>query len=816
VFAEGDISVNAGTTSPASITFTENRAQQDGGALHARGTLTAVNTIFTKNTATDGRGGAIYSFGKSTLTNCVVGDANLGNLAGTSGGGVYSEGGAEATQTTFRANNASGTSGGGYGGAVFLTGGGTSRFERCLFASNQSKTDGGAIFLTGEQHNVRVIETVFDSNYSASGQGGAASLGGDSVLFSSCTFTKNVAEPSSAARGGAVYTRAATFKFANCTFVGNEAGSGKGGALFLENGSTRDSAVFYCTFADNVAGGGEGGAVHTSAGTVNFVASAFVGNTATYGSDVFRAGGTIASRGYNILGNYGMLGASGPSANVDWAADGGVTGQNGRDGSDKSGSEYTRELLFGSNQPAPNIPSGGNPVVTGSALSATQNLHTLETVPTSTTAVNPALDVMPGQTALNLFNSYFAGITHTDARGVGRPVPQAGGNCDVGAFERGDGVIPPYPPTGDLIAYVTMSGIPNTMIKIGQTCSLTALVYYQNGTASNYEPVTWSSSNSRVASIDQYGNLVSLSQGTTRIGVSTDRLDVNNRHAEDFADLTVSEEWSYTNIHPDVWRRLENFNDSLRQYAEQVYFLDDDPENVKKASFADAFKSAYGVTAFQVSEFSNASAVNFDSKASYTGNNWSSVKPSIAVSIGVPSGGGALVPLKFTYSLSWDEVNVILGREAARARDVTRIDDITQLFGSFKLVFEDAGGTVTPVVDGDGEFGVAASKALSSGALDLTNGNNGLTLSLVTLLGDVKSAGDGKPTLIDGRLVVADGAADGTAGGSLWLLKRTGGTGSSTGSGGGGCDVGVGIGSPFVPYALLALGALLGLRRRKR
>jgi hypothetical protein len=396
-----------------------------------------------------------------------------------------------------------------------------------------------------------------------------------------------------------------------------------------------------------------------------------------------------------------------------------------------------------------------------------------------------------------------------------------GGYSDVGAFERGDGVIPPCPPSGNIIAYVKMSGIPNTMVKIGQTCSLTALVYYQNGISSGAEAVTWSSSNPRVASIDPYGNLVSLSQGTTRISVSTDQLDADNRHAEDFADLTVSEEWSYTNIHPDVWRRLESFNEGMQQYAEQIYFLDEDPEKVNKASVAGAFKSAYGVTAFQVSEFLSTGAVSFTSKPSYSGNNWSSVKPSIVVSVGVPSGGGALVPLKFTYSLSWDEVNAALGSKAARAKDVTRIEDVTQLFGSFKLVFEGADGTMIPVVDGDGEFGLAARTALSSGALGLVNGNNGLTLSLTTLLGDVKSTGDGKPRLIDGRLVVADGAADGTAKGSLWLLKRDGSTGTGnndgeSGGGGGGCDAGTGSLSLGLSWVLfLTLGTTWVLKKRR-
>ncbi|MDR2137226.1 MAG: Ig-like domain-containing protein [Synergistaceae bacterium] len=806
VFASGDIDI-----APAeSITFSNNTAQQDGGALYTPSALSARNAIFTKNTAT-GSGGATYSWGKSTFTNCVIGDPNLGNLAKESGGGVYA-GDVVATETTFRGNQASGESGGGFGGAVYLLGAGTSEFDRCLFASNQSNRNGGALYLTGRggggttERSTKFFNTVFESNYAAGGQGGAVSIQGDLVLFSSCTFTKNrTATTGDSAMGGAVHTSAGTFKFGNCTFVENEVGSGKGGALALDGNSTQNSVVFYCTFVGNVAGGGEGGAVYTSAQAIRFVASAFVDNTASFGADVFRESGTITSRGYNILGDYGAAGPSGPSANVNWAADPGVTAHD----TDKYGSAYTKTLLFGSNQ----LDANESSIVVGSSLSATQILKTLATAPTSPEGSNPnpALDYMPGGNALNIFREYFTerNIDHTDARGVPRPIP-SGGYSDVGAFESGEGVIPPPPPTGQLIAYVRMSGIPNTMVKIGQTCSLTALVYYRNGVSSGSEPVTWSSSNPRVASIDQYGNLVSLSQGTTRIGVSTAGLDVNNRHAEDFTDLDVSEEWSYTNIHPDVWKRLESFNGTMQQYAEQLYFTDEDPERVKSASFADAFKSAYGVTASQVSEFSNAGAVNFGSQSSYAGDNWVSVKPSISVSFGaLSSGGGSLLPLKLTYSLSWKEVSDILGREA------TQIDNVTQLFGRLKLVFEDASGTVTPVLDADGEFGVAASSALSSGALSLTNGNNGLTLSAEILLSDVTAASDGKPRLIDGRLVVADGTPDGTAKGSIWLLKRSGGGGSVGGgdSGGGGCNAGAG----FLPLGFLPsmLGVVWALKRRK-
>ncbi|MDR2180618.1 MAG: Ig-like domain-containing protein [Synergistaceae bacterium] len=787
IYGSGSVKIDGGV-------FENNQAiasnsNNGGGAVFAVGNIDLTNVILTKNATTNGTGGATYSRGTSTLTNCVFEE----NLAGVSGGAAFA-GDVKAVQTTFRSNNASGSNGGGgFGGALYLNpGNAQSTFDNCLFESNQSKADGGSVFVTGDQHVTLFATSVFDKNYSAGTQGGAVSHKGKKVQFSRCTFTGNFVKSSTNAQGGAVFANAATSQFANCTFVGNDAGSGKGGAIALSDPggvTTQDSVIFYCTFTENTAGGGQGGAVYTEMSTVNFGASAFVGNTATHGDDVFRASGTIISLGYNILGNYGVTGSGGPAGNVDWAADPGVTGGNGQNGSDKHGPQYTRALLFGSNSLADNVSSGGTAIEVGSSLSTTQTLKTLETVPTTVSAVNPALDYIPGQIALNLFKSYFAGFPHTDERGVSRPVP-TGGNSDVGAFERGDGTVPPIPPSTGVISYVRMSGIPNTMTKIGQTCSLTAVVYYQNGSSSTTEAVVWGSSSPGVASIDQFGNLVSLMQGKTTISVTTERLDANSQHASDSAELEVSEEWSYTNIHPDVWKKLGLFNSEIEQYAEQLHFVDADPSEVEEDEFAKGFKSVYGVSASQVSELRNASAVTFSSKSSYAANNWASAKPSIAISLSALS-VGSLLPLEFTYSLSWSEVSKILGRE------VTKIGSATELFGSFKLLFESAGGTLSPVVDADGEFGISAAQAMSSGALSMNNGNNGLTLTLRVLLGDVQSASDGKPKLIDKRLVVADGAADGTAAGAMWLLQRTGKGGETVSgeSGGGGCSAGSGLAS---------------------
>jgi hypothetical protein len=348
-----------------------------------------------------------------------------------------------------------------------------------------------------------------------------------------------------------------------------------------------------------------------------------------------------------------------------------------------------------------------------------------------------------------------------------------------------------------------MSEIPNSMVKVGQTCSLTALVYYRDGTFSGSEPVVWASSRPSVARVDQYGNLVSLAEGTTAVSVTTVGRDANNQTVTDSHELIVSEEWSDydNNIHPDVWRRLGIFNDSIQNYAEQLTFLDFDSDVMKKDPFASSFKSAYGVDPVQVTEIS--SGVEFSSNSSYSGSGGTPLnnKPSISVTLSgaSPTSGGAVLPLRVVYGLNWDEVSGILGRE------VTKIDDPRELFGKMKLAFTDKNGKESVLVD-NGREGIDA----SSKALALKSGNNGLSLTFDIFLSDALPASDGKPRLIGGNyLTAADGAADGSISGSLSLLKTAGGNDSSSESGGGGgCDAGFGI--------LAIVAALFFMRENRR
>ena len=95
-------------------TFTNNKAQTNGGALFGEnGTLSVVRCEFVGNEAT-GEGGAIRINGRATFENVLF----AGNSASGNGGGVYAGPNSTFTGATIVGNSASGTGGGVYGNGV--------------------------------------------------------------------------------------------------------------------------------------------------------------------------------------------------------------------------------------------------------------------------------------------------------------------------------------------------------------------------------------------------------------------------------------------------------------------------------------------------------------------------------------------------------------------------------------------------------------------------------------------------------------------------------------------------------------------------
>lgn len=797
VYAGANLTVSGGS-------FSENTASESGGAIYADGTATVTGGDFTaKNTATgagsDMGGGAIWAKEITVEPSGSDPVTFAGQVAQKDGGALFSKGSLNATNAIFRKNTAEGS-----GGAVMAQG--TVALTQTSFSENSSKQKGGAVY-AGDK--ATITSSVFDGN-TAKGDGGAVALDkstADFEMTATAMLGNSAGDFASSGQGGALYLNLKAAKIDRSTFSGNSsqsASDGQGGAVRLQ--ATAQSTLTNCTLTGNTVTGnttsrggafwlggpfvmtnctlslenetkgtGEkrGGAVYLDAGSLSMAATLAVGNKAELGADVFNGGGTLTTGGYNRIAKFGT-----GTGDTSWAN----PNVNGITETDRQQDTWTSAVFFGSNKLDDN---------SGPAIGPSSASRTLQTL-----ALNEAGALAAADRAMDKIPASLPGFPGKDERGVDRPQP-ANGKKDIGAFEvkqSGGGGGEDNPVL--TIQSIRISGIPNTLTSVGQTATLTAVVTYRNGTTSNSEKVTWSSSNPGVARIDAFGNLYARSVGKTVISVTVNR----QKTAVDSADLTVREEMSYTNVHPEIWKMLGEFNDLLSAQGAGLTIADSDPKRVKASAFQKAFRDAWGTSAAQVTELKSGAPIRFKTGKFPSAQGWNTPKPAIDVSLG-RRGKGDLLPLKYRWGLSWDDLSALTGRKVTRAEG-------PELFDVLKLAFISAGGEAYTVVGTDG---VAASQAISSGVLKVTNGNNGLTLELTAFVADAigpaASSAKAGPRIVEGLLVVPDGIADGTISGAMGLLQKAkSGSGSKgDGEGGGGCDVG----TAGAVWLLLAVPALL-------
>ena len=246
------------------ITYKNNRAATDGGAMHFQnsnvGFMDNTHVVFSEN---DARllGGSIYLHENdiSFEDNSTV---EFNNNYAEHGGALYAitnctiktEG---MSHVTFNNNRAV------QGGAIYLeqnshlsiTGS-----SKVMLLKNKATENGGSVYSNQDSDILFSGNTTIELNNNTATQGGAIYSSESSMVFQSCiTFNENEASR----HGGSLYTARSNINFIGSSVVAynkNKALNGDGGAIYCDNSDITFQGMSNTTFNKNEAV--DGGAMH--------------------------------------------------------------------------------------------------------------------------------------------------------------------------------------------------------------------------------------------------------------------------------------------------------------------------------------------------------------------------------------------------------------------------------------------------------------------------------------------------------------------------------------------------------------------------
>jgi hypothetical protein len=200
--ADGGGLWNGGTMSLTRSTLRDNGAQgdlgSDGGGLWNGGTVTLTDCVLTGNAAAGrfARGGGISNEATLFVTNTILTHNTVSISSDGGGGGIWSTGMLDITQSTFTSNQVSNGPGGG------LYSRGTVRITTSTFTDNTvtgggsgSPSVGGGLSVsgTGSLTNTTVVHNFARDFAGATARGGGLEVNGG-VTLTNCTIAENVAD----------------------------------------------------------------------------------------------------------------------------------------------------------------------------------------------------------------------------------------------------------------------------------------------------------------------------------------------------------------------------------------------------------------------------------------------------------------------------------------------------------------------------------------------------------------------------------------------------------------------------------------------
>lgn len=218
IYNHGDLQISGSV-------FTDNIADEYGGAIQNRGRLHIINCSFRENSAK--LGGGIENDGLLS-----IGDSNFSNnrsFPGYAGGAIKNSDAGELSiiDSSFTGNSARG----GHGGAIKNHRNGKAIIQRSSFVRNLSE-DGGAIS-NSHRSELKVVNSSFRGNSAANdrfGDGGAIVNSHNSdIKIVNGVFTGN----SAGNEGGGIVIYSGEATLTHVTLVRNRAGTG--GGLYVED-----------------------------------------------------------------------------------------------------------------------------------------------------------------------------------------------------------------------------------------------------------------------------------------------------------------------------------------------------------------------------------------------------------------------------------------------------------------------------------------------------------------------------------------------------------------------------------------------------
>ena len=322
------------------------------------------------------------------------------------------------------ATNACGTD----GGAIWGTGAATYTFRNCQFAGNRATGNGGAIYVVSP--NVIASNCTFQANLS--GGSGGAILRGNSSVGKITVYDSWVSGNAATNHGGAIWgSRDTAVTIWNSTLSSNRAVLGCGGAIDVSmNDGSVTCMVVNSTITMNSAGGGSEDGAAGGGGAIRLWTQGdrkvILYNSTVFANTSATNGGGLHMQGYGGANNYGLY-SSIVASNTAGVAGPDIYAQTGLSG------VMTNSLLGN------NLNAGSGGATNGSLIGTSGAPINPQLLPLADngggrptyalSATSPAIN-----SGTNLLGLTYDGRDASFARVVGA-------QCDMGAYEWGNGVL---------------------------------------------------------------------------------------------------------------------------------------------------------------------------------------------------------------------------------------------------------------------------------------------------------------------------------------------------------------------------------------